>query len=164
MMTRFLPQGPAIGHRDGAAGRSVIDGILVSRGDVHTARVFDLTNPATPLAQLCVQDNNLPSGRTGFIIYNDRLVPLDVTFDNIIAWDGTPPPLVIQPGAEPGTIALSSDLHRSLATDLQGTTDFTNPLTPWQPATPASASVTGNQLVSVFSIDGPRRFFSRKSP
>jgi hypothetical protein len=137
--------------------------ILVSRGDVHTARVFDLTNPVAPLAQLVVQDDQIPFGRTGFIIYNDRLAPLDVTFDNFLAWDGTPPPQLIQPGAEPGTIALSSDLHRSLATDLQGTTDFTDPLTPWLPATPASVSVAGNQFVTIFPIDGPRRFFRRKS-
>lgn len=137
--------------------------LLISRGIHHTARIFDLANPATPVAELYEQDSTYPSGRTGFIIYNDRLAPLDVTFDNFLAWDGTPPPLVIQPGSDPATVALSSDLHRSMASDLQSTTDFTDPLAPWLPATPASASVNGNQLVTVFPIDGPRRFFRRKS-
>jgi hypothetical protein len=137
--------------------------LLVSRGVHHTARVFDLANPGTPLAELYEQDNTYPSGRTGFIIYNDRLAPLDVTFDNFLAWDGTPPPLVITSVSDPATVALSSDLHRSMASDLESTTDFTDPLSPWLPATPASTAQSGGNLITVFPIDGPRRFFRRKS-
>jgi hypothetical protein len=137
--------------------------LLISRGINHTARIFDLSNPATPVAELYEQDNTYPSGRTGFIIYNDRLAPLDVTFDNFLAWDGSPPPLVITPGSDPATVALSSDLHRSMASDLESTTDFTDPLSPWLPATPASATQSGGNLITVFPIDGPRRFFRRKS-
>lgn len=137
--------------------------ILASRGDVHTARVYDLTNPAAPLAQLVVQDNNIPSGRTGFIIFNDKPAPLDVTFDNFLAWDGSVPPLAIQSGTAPGTIELTCDLHRAMATDLQSSIDLGSTENPWQPAIPTSVSVTGNQLVTIFPIDGPRRYFRRKS-
>jgi hypothetical protein len=88
---------------------------------------------------------------------------IDATFDNFLAWDGTPPPLVIAPGSQSGTIVLSSDFHRSLATDLESTTDFSDPMTPWQLATPASASQSGGNLVTVFPVEGPTRFFRRKS-
>lgn len=137
--------------------------ILASIGTTHTVRIFNLTVPEPPIPQLVVNDGTYSEGRTGFIIYNDRLAPLDVTFDNFLAWDGTPPPIVIQPGGEPGTMALSSDLHRALGSDLQTTTDFTDPLAPWEPAIPAAVSVVGNQLFTIFPIDGPRRFFRRKS-
>jgi hypothetical protein len=137
--------------------------ILVSRGTLHTARVFDLANPASPVAEMREYDETYSSGRTGFMIYNDRVAPLDVTFDNFLAWDGTPPPLAITPGSDPDTIALSSDLYRSMATDLESTADFSDPLAPWQPAAPVSASTSGGQLITVFPIDGPARFFRRKS-
>jgi hypothetical protein len=138
--------------------------ILVSRGNVHTARVFDLANPAAPLAEIVVVDSTLTNpGRTGFLIYNDRLAPLDVTFDNFLAWDGSPPPLLIQAGTAPGTVALSCDLHRALATDFESATDLTVPAHLWQPAMPQSVIQAGDQLVSIFPLDGPRRFFRRKS-
>jgi hypothetical protein len=137
--------------------------VLTSRDNIHTARVFDLATPHTPVAERVGIANNFAAGRTGIMILTDRFAPVDTTFDNFLAWDGTPPPLAIAPGVDPGTIELSCDLHRSMATDLESTTDFSDPLAPWQPATPASASTAGGQLVTVFPIDGPTRFFRRKS-
>ena len=139
--------------------------VLVSRGNKHTARLFDLANPAIPVAEIVGEDpnNSFPNGKTGIMILTDRPALADVTFDNFLAWDGTPPPLVIQPGGDPQTIALSSDLHRSMATRLESTTDLTDPLTSWFLAWPASATQSGINLITVFPLDGPRRFFRRKS-
>lgn len=136
--------------------------LLASRGNLHTARVFDLSNPAAPVAQLIGTDGNFPSGRTGIMVLTDRPAPGDATLDNFISWDGTPPPLAIQAGTAPGTIELSSDLRRGMATDLQGTTDLTGALDPWQIATPQSSALSGNRIVTVFPLDGPRRFFRRR--
>lgn len=137
--------------------------ILVSRGNTHTARVFNLSNPTAPVAQLAVQDANLPlPGRTGFLIYNDRFAPLDVTFDNFLAWDGSPPPLLIQPGTTAGTVEISSEFFRSLASDMQSTTDPTQPGT-WLAAAPSSTARTGGQRVEVHPLDVPRRFYRRRS-
>jgi hypothetical protein len=137
--------------------------MLVSRGTLHTARVFDLSSPAAPVAEIQEYDETYASGRTGIMIFNDKLAPLDVTFDNFLAWDGSPPPLTIQTGVDPGTIELSCDFYRSMASDLESAADFSDPLTPWLPATPASATQSGGNLITVFPIDGPARFFRRKS-
>jgi hypothetical protein len=137
--------------------------VLVSSGSLHTARVFDLANPESPVAQLVASDNNLATGRTGMMILTDRPAPVDATFDNFLAWNGSPPPLSIQTGTAPGTIELSCHLHRSMATDLQSTTDLTGIVDSWQPAFPQAVSQSGNNLVSVFPINGPRHFFRRKS-
>jgi hypothetical protein len=137
--------------------------ILVSRGNTHTARVFDLSSPATPLAELVVTDGTIPfPGRTGFLIYNDRLAPLDVTFDNFLAWDGSPPPLAIRAGTTPGTVEITSEFFRSLASDLTVTTDLGDAAS-WLPAAPVAVSRGGNQLVEVHPLAGPRRFFRRGS-
>jgi hypothetical protein len=137
--------------------------VLVSSGSLHTARVFDLANPAAPVAQLVGSDNNLATGRTGMMILTDRPAAVDATFDNFLAWNGSPPPLSIHPGSAPGTIELSCHLHRSMATDLQSSTELTGTGAPWQPASSQSTFQSGNTLVSVFPVNGPRRFFRRKS-
>jgi hypothetical protein len=137
--------------------------VLSSRDNLHTARVFDLANPSAPVAERVGTANNFAAGRTGIMILTDRLAPVDTTFDNFLTWDGSPPPLAIAPGSDPGTLAISCDFHRALATDFVSTTGLSDPLTPWLPATPLSSSVAGNQLMCVFPIDSPRRFFRRKS-
>ena len=136
--------------------------VLVSRGNTHTARVFDLSNPAQPAAEISAQDPSafLTSGRTGIMIVTDRPTPVDVTLDNFLAWDGTPPPLTIEPGPDPGTLAVRSPFHRALASRLQTSTD---PATPWSQATPLATTRTGEQLMEVLTIEGPRRFFRRKA-
>jgi len=141
--------------------------VLVSRGDIHTARVFDLASPAAPLAELVGQDENFTTGKTGIMILTDRIPHagghffIEATFDNFLAWDGTPPPMTIQSGGDPGTIELSCDTRRSMATDLQRAPTL-NP-EDWQPATPAATSQSGDRLITTFPIDGPRCFFRRKS-
>lgn len=137
--------------------------ILVSRGTIHTARVFNLASPAVPLAELVVNDSTIPlPGRTWFLIYNDKLAPLDVTFDNFLAWDGSPPPLAIHAGAVPGTVEITSEFRRSLASDLLATTALTD-VNSWLPAAPASASRSGDQFVAVLPLAGPQCFFRRRS-
>jgi hypothetical protein len=137
--------------------------VLSSRGDIHTGRIFDLANPATPVAQITGQDDHFTTGRCGFSVSTDRYTAVDATFDNFLAWDGSPPPLTIQPGAAPGTIELTCDLRRSMASDLQTTTDLTQAADFWQPAVPQSSAQAGGQLVNTFSINGASCFFRRKS-
>ena len=137
--------------------------ILVSRGTTHTARVFNLASPGVPLAELVVNDATIPlPGRTGFLIYNDKLAPLDVTFDNFLAWDGSPPPLAIHTGSAPGTVEITSEFRRALASDLLMTTTLADAQS-WVPAATASASRSGDQLVEVLPLAGPRGFFRRRS-
>jgi hypothetical protein len=139
--------------------------VLASRGDRHTGRIFDLTAPAAPVASLTIQNFNLASegGRCGFGVAMPHPLPIDVTFDNFLAWDGTPPPLAIRQGTAPGTIELLSDTRRTMASALETTTDLSDLLTPWLPATPASATTSGETLIRIFPLNGPRAFFRGKS-
>jgi hypothetical protein len=134
--------------------------VLASRGDRHTGRIFDLTNPGTALASISVQNANLAtdSGRCGFGVAMPHPLPIDVTFDNFLAWDGTPPPLTIRQGNTPGTLEILADTRRSMASALETTTDPSNPAS-WIPATPLSASESGPTLIRVFATDQPRAFF-----
>jgi hypothetical protein len=142
--------------------------VLSSRGNVHTARVFDLSFPASPLVEMQYidEENNYPTGRTGFGVLTDRYLdavyyaPPDATFDNFLTWDAKPCPVAIEPGVTPGTFVIASDLYRSMGTALETSTD---PAAAWQPAVPASSEVVGGQLRLVFNIDQPRRFFRRKN-
>lgn len=138
--------------------------VLASRGDSHTGRIFDLTNPSTPLANITLQNPNLLTdpGRCGFGAAMPFALPLDVTFDNFLAWDGTPPPLTIREGAAPSTIEILADTRRTMASALQTTTDLTNPAS-WLPAAPQSTAESGPNLVRIFSITGPQAFFRGKS-
>ncbi len=142
--------------------------LFSSRGNVHTARVFDLASPSAPVAELQYtdEDDNFPTGRTGFGVLTDRYTspdyyaPPDATFDNFLTWDAKPCPVAIEPGDTPGTLVLSSDLYRSMGTDLEAATD---PAAAWQSATPVSSEVAGGQLRLVFNVDQPSRFFRRKN-
>ena len=138
--------------------------VLASRGDQHSGRIFDLTNPGTPLATISVQNPNLSTapGRCGFGVAMPHPLPIDVTFDNFLAWDGAPAPLIIRQGSEPGTIELLADTRRSMASTLETTTDHSNPAS-WLPATPASTTVSGPTLIRTFPLNGPSAFFRGKS-
>lgn len=138
--------------------------VLASRGDRHTGRIFDLTNPGTPLASITLQNPNLVSdpGRCGIGGVMPHPLPLDVTFDNFLAWDGSPPPLTIRQGNTPGTIELLSDTRRSMASSLQTTTDLTDPAA-WLPAAPLSTAESGPDLIQVFTLTGLQAFFRRGS-
>ena len=138
--------------------------VLASRGDRHTGRIFDLTHPGMPLASISVQDSNLVTapGRCGFGVAMPHALPIDVTFDNFLAWDGTPPPLTIRQGNEPGTIELLADTRRSMASTLETTTDPANPAS-WLPATPASTTESGASLIHTFPLSGPSAFFRGRS-
>jgi hypothetical protein len=139
--------------------------VLASRGDRHTGRIFDLTAPATPVASISIQNPNLTEspGRCGIGVATPHAQPINITFDNFLAWDGTPPPLAIRQGTAPGTLELLSDTRRTMASALETTTDFSDPLTPWLPATPASATTSGETLIRIFPLNGPRAFFRGKS-
>lgn len=138
--------------------------VLSSIGSVHTARVYDLSQPgAPPVAQRIGTNALFTSGRTGMMILTDRLAPAEATFDNFLAWDGTPPALAIGPGSQAGTVELSCDFHRSLAGDLQTATALEAP-GDWTLAAPVPASLAGGRLVRVFPLDAPRRFFRLKGP
>jgi hypothetical protein len=138
--------------------------VLASRGDRHTGRIFDLTNPATPVASITVQNFNLATdpGRCGFGVAMPHPLPIDVTFDNFLAWDGTPPPLTIRQGTAPGTIEILSDTRRSMASALETTLDPSDPAA-WQPATPLSTTESGPTLIRAFPLTAPRAFFRGKS-
>jgi hypothetical protein len=138
--------------------------VLASRGDRHTGRIFDLTAPGSPVAEISVTNSNLATspGRCGFGAAMPHPLPIDVTFDNFLSWDGSPPPLTIRQGSAPGTIELLADTRRSMASTLETTTDLTNPAA-WLPATPAVTGEAGPSLVRSFSSSAPRAFFRTKS-
>jgi hypothetical protein len=138
--------------------------VLSSRGEEHVGRIFDLTAPAVPLVTIsAAYTSAFPSvGRCGFGVVMPHPLPADVTFDNFLAWDGTPPPLAIRQGSTPATIEVLSNTHRSMGGDLETTTHPTDPAA-WLPATPLSAVSSGDSLVRVFPIDGPRAFFRGRS-
>jgi hypothetical protein len=138
--------------------------VLASRGDRHTGRIFDLTNPATPVASISIQNPNLADspGRCGFGVATPHALPIDINFDNFLAWDGTPPLLLIRQGTATGTIELLADTRRSMASALETSTDLTNPAA-WLPATPDSTSESGPSIIRVFSLAAPRAFFRGKS-
>lgn len=138
--------------------------VLASRGDRHIGRIFDLTSPGNPVASLSVQNSNLATdpGRCGFGVATPHALPIDITFDNFLAWDGTPPPLTIRQGTAPNTIELLADTRRAMASTLQTTTDLTNPAS-WLPATPISATESGQNIVRRFSLSGTSVFFRGSS-
>jgi len=132
--------------------------VLSSRGVSHTGRVFNLEAPAEPVIELHAIDASFDGGRSGFTLISDRPNSISATFDNFLAWDGTPPPLTIRPGNMPGTLEILADTRRSMASVLETTTDPSDPAS-WIPVTPLSASESGPTLIRMFAIDQPRAFF-----
>ena len=83
---------------------------------------------------------------------------IEATFDNFLAWDGTPPSLAIRQGTAPGTIELLSDTRRSMASALETTLDLSDPAA-WQPATPLSTTESGPTLIQIFPLTAAQAFF-----
>lgn len=137
--------------------------VLASRGTLHTGRIFDLGSPGIPVAEISVIDPNLAGspGRCGFGVAMPHPLPIDVTFDNFLAWDGTPPPLSIHQSSAPGSIEVTTNTRRSMASTLETTTDLANPAS-WLPATATSTGESGNALVRSFSSSATSRFFRNK--
>lgn len=138
--------------------------VLASRDIDHVGRIFDLSSPGAPLAEISAAHvASFPAeGRCGFGVVMPHPLPADVTFDNFLSWDGKPPPLSICSGSTPGTIELRCDLRRSMGCGLQTTTDPTDP-EHWLPAIPISSAPDGDKLVQVFAATGPRCFFRGRS-
>jgi hypothetical protein len=75
--------------------------VLRAVGSSLTGQVFDLSNPATPLATAAATDSTYANGGAGVITAAADLTPtsgINVTFDN----------LLVQAVPEPGPLALSS--------------------------------------------------------
>jgi hypothetical protein len=89
-------------------------------------------------------------------------LPADVTFDNFLAWDGSPAPLSIRRGMVPDMIELVSDIRRSMGGGLETTTNPADAQS-WLPASPTAAATAGDQLIRTFQVTGPRAFFRGKS-
>jgi hypothetical protein len=138
--------------------------VLISRGNQHIGSIYNLTNPGTPLTTISAQNNTYQNspGRCGIGVATPHPLPIDVTFDNFLAWDGTPAPLTIHPGPEPETIEIRSDVLRSMASRLETTTDLADPLS-WQAAFPLTTTTNGPILIRRFPIFDPSAFFRNKA-
>ncbi len=130
--------------------------VLVCAGNVITGRVFSLSNLAVPLVEVIATDATYPSGLTGILNSTDQLGAIDATFDNFLAWDGTPAPLAVTTGEE--SMRISTSLMRSLATNLEATDDLAQP---WSKVFP-DVSINGSQLVNEVSTLLPPRFYRRR--
>lgn len=138
--------------------------VLASYGDKHLGRVFDTADLSQPLAEVSGLNDFYVTGRAGIGVVTDRVVGLDVRFDNYLAWDGTLPPLSILPGDQSGQIKLLRDARRSLAARLETTTDLEGIAVPWQPAVPSSGETGEGQVITHHDMDGPARFFRLATP
>ncbi len=130
--------------------------VLVCAGSNLTGRIYDLTDLANPMIEVNTTDTTYSSGTAGILNAADSQVPIDVTFDNYLAWDGTPPPLTVSPGA--GTMLISANALRSLGTNLETTDDLTVPFLQVYPG----ATINGTLLENTVLIDAPQRFYRRK--
>jgi hypothetical protein len=130
--------------------------VLVCAGNVITGRVFSLTNLAVPLVEVTATDATYASGLTGILNSTDQIGAIDATFDNFLAWDGTPASLGVTTGEE--TMRISTSLMRSLATNLEATDDLA---LPWLKVFP-DVSINGSQLENEVSTLLPPRFYRRR--
>ncbi len=138
--------------------------VFASTGSTHIGRVFDTSDLGQPLAQVVALDGIFETGRAGLGVSTDRVVPLDVRFDNFLAWDGSLPPLHILPGDQPGRVKLLRDARRSLAARLESTIDLSGGPDVWAPHAPVSTETVGDQVISHYDIDSPARFFRLATP
>ena len=81
--------------------------VLVCAGATLTGRIYDNADLLTPIVTLTASDSTYAAGRAGVFITTDRVVALTATFDNFLAWNGTPPPLTIAPNISPETVTVS---------------------------------------------------------
>lgn len=135
--------------------------VLASVGSVHTGRIYDTTDLATPLAELTATDATYPSGRSGIVASTDSLVDISATFDNFLAWDGTPAPLTITASdIYPSAILLKTEARRAIATNLESTSDLA--LSPWAPAPPDLKQHIGTELHTHHLPFAPQQFYRRR--
>lgn len=137
--------------------------ILASVGTTHTGRIYDTMNLSTPLAELTASDATYAtyaSGRSGIVASTDSLVNISATFDNFLAWDGTPAPLtIVASDILPTAILLKTEARRAIATNLESTGDL---LSPWSPAPPDLKTHTGTELHTHHLPFAPQQFFRRR--
>ena len=130
--------------------------ILICAGSNITGRIFDLANLTNPLIELTAIDSTYPSGLTGIVNAADSLTAIDATFDNFLAWDGTPPPLTVTPGV--GMMTISANAARSLSTNLETTDDLAVPFLQVYPG----SSINGALLENVVPTNATQRFYRRR--
>ena len=131
--------------------------VFVCAGTVLTGRVYDTADLTTPLIEVSANDATYASGITGIVASTDSIVPIDVTFDNFLAWDGTAAPLKVLPADSlPGYIVLESNARRSLASYWESTDDLS---LSWSPVTPVGASASAQTATWSFGLAEPQRFF-----
>lgn len=130
--------------------------VLICAGSNITGRIFDLTDLSTPVIELNAVDSTYTSGVTGILNSADTAAAIDATFDNYLAWDGTPPTLTITPGA--GTVTISANALRSLSTNLETTDDLATPFLQYFPG----AVISGALLQNTVPMDAPQRFYRRR--
>ena len=130
--------------------------VLVCAGSNISGRIYDLANLTNPVIELNATDATYASGTAGIVNSTDTLVPIDVTFDNYLAWDGTPPPLTVTPGV--GTMTIAAHALRSLSTNLETTDDLAVPFLQVFPG----STINGALLQNTVLTDVPQRFYRRK--
>ena len=135
--------------------------VLASVGSTHTGRIYDTADLAVPLAELTAIDATYASGRSGIVASTDSLVNISATFDNFLAWDGTPAPLTIAPSdIYPTAILLKTEARRAIATNLESTGDLL--LSPWSPAPPDLKVHTGTELHTHHLPFASQQFYRRR--
>jgi hypothetical protein len=130
--------------------------VLICAGSNLTGRIFDLADLTNPLIEINAFDSTYASGVAGILNAADSLTSIDATFDNFLAWDGTPPPLTVTPGA--GTMTISANAARSLSTNLETTDDLSQPFLQVYPG----ATINGLRLENTVPIEVPQRFYRRR--
>lgn len=130
--------------------------VLVCAGSNLSGRIYDLADLTNPVIELNATDASYPSGTAGILNSTDSQVGIDVTFDNYLAWDGTPPPLSVLPGA--GFMTIRADAIRSLSTNLETTDDLAVPFLQVYP----DASISGAFLENTVPTNVAQRFYRRR--
>lgn len=130
--------------------------ILICAGSNITGRIFDRADLTNPMIELTASDATYTSGLAGIVNAADSLTAIDASFDNFLAWDGTPPPLTVTPGV--GTMTISANAARSLSTNLETTDDLTLPFLQVYPG----SSINGALLQNIVPTDTTQRFYRRR--
>jgi hypothetical protein len=111
-----------------------------------------------PAAEVAATDATYAAGRAGVGVSADHVNPIDTTFDDFLAWDGTPPKLSFFQGPMPGTAIAVWPMRRGLAAFWERSPD----LTAWDGAMPADLAQDAPNLVATFPISGAQAFFRRR--
>jgi hypothetical protein len=137
--------------------------VLRSEGAVHTASLHNLNSPASPLARIQAVQDLYAAGRCGIGLVTDRATPIDATFDDFLAWDGSLPRLVPELVAGQATLRLKSPLFRSLTSKVEASGTLGGPENSWLPVDPALVTREGDDQVATVPLAGPARFFRLNS-